>query len=109
MDDDSKIEIPVTYSTNMNTTLGELEFKVQEAQTMQLLKQNNNTYSILIKNPDGTKYTFYEGVFFPYSNYDQVIAQYSGLFDTTALQTQIAQLEVENQKLTDENAALKSN
>ncbi len=108
LDDDSKIEIAPNFSTNMNTTLGELEFKIQEEQTLQLLKQNNNTYSIVIKNPDGSQYTFYEGVFFPYSNYEQVLAQYSSLFDITALQTKIAQLEAENKSLTDENTALQS-
>ena len=108
LDDDNKIEIAPTFSTNMNTTLGELEFKIMESQVLQLLKQNNNTYSIIIKNPDGTQYTFYEGVFFPYSNYEQVLAQYSSLFDITALQTKIAQLEAENATLQEENTALKS-
>ena len=108
LDDDSTIEIPPTFSTNMNTTLGELEFKIQLEQTQRLLKQNNNTYSIIIKNPDGSQYTFYEGVFFPYSNYEQVISQYSSVFDITALQTQIAELEAENQALKDENSSLKS-
>jgi len=108
LDDDSKISIPATFSTNMNTTLGELEFKIQDEQTMRLLQQNNNAYSIVIKNPDGSQYTFYEGVYFPYSNYDQVISQYSALFDITSLQTQIASLEAENQELKDENSSLKS-
>ena len=108
LDDDSKIEIPPTFSTNMNTTLGELEFKIMEEQTLQLLKQTNNTYSIIIKNPDGSKYTFYEGVFFPYTNYDQVISQYTSLFDITALQTEISTLEAANKALKDENSALKS-
>lgn len=108
LDDDSKIEISPTFSTNMNTTLGELEFKIMEEQIIQLLKQTNNTYSIIIKNPDGSQYTFYEGVFFPYSNYQQVIAQYSSLFDITGLQTTIAELEAENSALRAENSALQS-
>lgn len=108
LDDDSKIEILPTFSTNMNTTLGELEFKIMDAQTLQLLKQTNNTYSIIIKNPDNTQYTFYEGVYYPYTNYDQVIAQYSSLFDITALQTSVATLESENAALKAENSALKA-
>lgn len=75
LDDDSKIEIPTTFSTNMNTTLGELEFKIMEADVMKLLKQNNNNFSILIKNPDGTKYTFYEGVYYPYSQYSKITSK----------------------------------
>jgi hypothetical protein len=108
LDNDSKIEVSPTFSTNMNTTLGELEFKIMEAQTLQLLKQTNNTYSIIIKNPDGSQYTFYEGAYFPYSNYRQVISQYTSLFNITALQTQISALEVKNKALIDENAALKT-
>ena len=92
----------------MNVTLGELEFKIMEAQTAKLLKQNNNSYSIIIKNPDGTSYTFYEGFYFSYSNYQQVLSQYTSLFKITDLQTQISQLEAENQALRDENSALKT-
>jgi hypothetical protein len=95
LDDDTKIEIPPTYSTNMNTTLGELEFKLMGDQIDTLLKQSNNTYSIIIKNPDGSKYTFYEGVYFPYSNYEQVIANYQSLFDVTEMQAEISRLESE--------------
>jgi len=108
LDDDTKIEIPPTYSPNMNITLGELEFKIMQSQTDKLLKQNNNSYSIVIKNPDGTSYTFYEGFFFAYSNYRKVISQYRSLFRITNLRTQISQLEAENQALRDENSALKS-
>lgn len=108
LDDDSKIEISPTFSTNMNTTLGELEFKIMSEQILQLLKQTNNTYSIIIKNPDGSQYTFYEGVFFPYSNYQQVIAQYSSLFDITDLQTTVSELEAENSALKAENSSLKN-
>lgn len=107
MDDDTKIEIPPTYSPNMNVTLGEIEFKISESQIAKLLKQNNNSYSIVIKNPDGTSYTFYEGFFFPYSNYQQVISQYTSLFKITDMQTQIAKLEAENKALRDENSSLK--
>jgi hypothetical protein len=105
LDDDTKIEIQPTYSRNMNSTLGELEFKIMETQTAKLLKQNNNSYSIVVKNPDGTSYTFYEGFYFAYSNFDQVISQYTSLFEITDLQSQIASLEAENQALQDQIAA----
>jgi hypothetical protein len=108
MDDDTRMEIPPTYSPNMNVTLGELEFKIMESQAAKLLKQNNNSFSIIIKNPDGTSYTFYEGFYFSYSNYSQVISQYTSLFKITDLQTQIAKLEAENQALQDENSSLKT-
>jgi len=106
-DNDTKMEIAPTYSTNMNVTLGELEFKISAAQSERLLKQKNNSYSIIIKNPDGTSYTFYEGFFFSYSNYKQVLSQYTSLFKITDLQTQIAKLEAENKALKDQNSALR--
>lgn len=108
LDDDSKIEISPTFSMNMNTTLGELEFKIMESQSQKLLKQKNNTYSIIIKNPDGTQYTFYEGIYFAYSNYNQVISQYKSLFNINNLNERISALEVENNSLRNENLALKS-
>jgi hypothetical protein len=107
LDDGTRLEMQPTYSPNMNVTLGELEFKIMEAQTSNLLKQNNNSFSIIIKNPDGTSYTFYEGFYFSYSNYQQVISQYSSLFKITDLQSQIAKLEAENKALSDENSSLK--
>ena len=108
LDDDTKIEISPTFSTNMNTTLGQLEFKIMEDQVNTLLSQTNNTYSIIIKNPDGTKYTFYEGVYFPYSNYQQVLSTYSSLFDINGLKEKISDLEKQNQQLLTENTTLKS-
>ena len=107
LDDDSKYEIPPTFSTNMNTVLGQLEFKIMGAQIQQLLKQTNNTYSIQILNPDGTSYTFYEGLFFDFSNITEVSEQYKDLFDITNLQTQVAELTATNESLTQENAILK--
>lgn len=107
LDDDSKYEIPPTFSTNMNTVLGQLEFKIMGSQIEQLLKQTNNTYSIQIKNPDGTSYTFYEGLYFDYSNITEVSEQYKDLYDITNLQTQITELTAANEALTQENAVLK--
>jgi len=64
-----------------------------------LLKQKNNVYSIVIKNPDGTQYTFYEGVYFPYSNTGKVLSQYSSLLGTSGLKTTVDQLAKENRLL----------
>ena len=107
-DDDTKIEIPPTFSSNMNTVLGELEFKIMDSQIDTLLKQTNNTYQIQIKNPDGTQYTFYEGLYFDQQNYTEVISQYNELFDVTALQDEITELKAANEVLTVENEALKA-
>ncbi len=108
LDDQSKIEISPTFSTNMNTTLGQLEFKILESQAQKLLGQTNNAYSIVVKNPDGTQYTFYEGVYYSFKDFNQVVTQYQSLFDVTSLNTQIAALQEENKKLSDENTALKN-
>ena len=108
LDDQSKIEISPTFSTNMNTTLGQLEFKILESQAQKLLAQTNNAYSIVVKNPDGTQYTFYEGVYYSFKDFNQVVTQYQSLFDVTSLNTQIAALQEENKKLSDENTALKN-
>jgi hypothetical protein len=108
MDDQTKIEINPTFSTNMNTTLGQLEFKILESQAQKILIQTNNTYSIVVKNPDGTQYTFYEGIYYSYKDFNQVVSQYQSLFDVTSLNNKIATLQAENKKLADENTALKS-
>ena len=108
LDDQTKIEISPTFSTNMNTTLGQIEFKILESQAQKLLSQTNNAYSIVIKNPDGTQYTFYEGLYYSYKDFNQVVTQYQSLFDIDTLNAQIATLQEENKKLSDENAVLKS-
>lgn len=107
-DDDKKIEINPTFSSNMNTVLGELEFKLMADQVDTLLKQSNNTYQIQIKNPDGTRYTFYEGLYYDQQNYTEVISQYNELYDVTALQDEITELKAANEALTVENEALKA-
>ncbi len=108
LDDQTKIEIGPTFSANMNTTLGQLEFKILESQVQNLLSQTGNSYSIVVKNPDGTQYTFYEGVYYSYKDFNQVVTQFQSLFDVTSLNTQIATLQAENQKLTDQITALKA-
>jgi hypothetical protein len=107
-DDNTKIEILPTYSTNMNTTLGELEFKILEDYVSVLLKQSNNAYSIIVKNPNGSSYTFYQGVFYSYTNQDAIIANYQSLYTVTDLQATIADLQSQVNTLTAENAQLKS-
>jgi hypothetical protein len=108
LDDQTKIEIGPTFSANMNITLGQIEFKILESQVQTLLSQTGNSFSIVVKNPDGTQYTFYEGVYYSYRDFNQVVTQYQTLFDVTSLNTQIATLQAENQKLTDQITALKA-
>jgi len=108
LNDNSKIEVGPTYSTNMNTTIGEIEFKLTEDQLATLKKQVNNNYSIVVKNPNGTQYTFYEGVFYPLSDEKTVLANYQSMYTVTDLQAKVAELQMEVNKLTDENSALKT-
>lgn len=107
LDNNTKIEIGPTYSTNMNTTIGELEFKLTEDQLFTLKKQTYNNYSIIVKNPNGTSYTFYEGVFYPLSDEKTVLENYKSMYTVTDLQARISELEAEVQRLTDENTTLK--
>lgn len=107
MDDSNKIEVGPTYSTNMNTTIGEIEFKLTTDQINTLLGQTNNNYAIIIKNPDGTTYNFYEGIFYSFSDYENVVVNYKTTFNLSDLQTQIGELTEEVKALTDENATLK--
>jgi len=71
LDDETIIEAVPTYTTNMNTAIGELEFKLTGDQIKQLLKQLNTAYQIVVKNPDGSHYTFYEGVYHSYIAYSE--------------------------------------
>jgi len=109
LDDKTKIEVNPTYSTNMNTSLGQLEFKLMADQVVKLLSQTNNGYSIIIKNSDGTQYIFYEGLFFSYRDYDQAVLQYQEIYDVNGLNSKIADLETQVKSLQEENAALKAN
>jgi len=109
LDNGSKIQIPPTFSTNMNTTLGELEFKLNKEQTVSLLTQQNNGYSIIILNPDGTQYTFYQGFFYSYNQTSQVLAQYSSLFNINDLNATITNLQSKINSLIEENNILKQN
>jgi hypothetical protein len=105
LDNGLKIEVYPTYSNNMNTTLGELEFKLKREQTRTLLEQINNTYSIIIKNPDGTQYTFYEGLFYSNKDYSKIVAKYRVIFD---ISNKISDLEAQVTALTNENENLKA-
>jgi uncharacterized small protein (DUF1192 family) len=108
LDDGSKIEVGPTYSTNMNTTLGEIEFKLTESQLFKIKQQTNNSYAIIIKNPNGTSYVFYEGTFYDIANENEIIENYKSLYTVTDMQARIAELETKVQSLTDENATLKT-
>lgn len=108
LDDGTKIEVGPTYSTNMNTTIGEIEFKLTGDQINSLLKQTNNNYSIIIKNPDNTQYTYYEGKFFSYANFDQVMTNYNQLTTVSELNAKITDLETQVNALQAENAKLKT-
>lgn len=99
LDNNSKIEVGPTYSTNMNTTIGEIEFKLSEDQLDILKKQNNNNYSIIVKNPNGTQYSFYEGKYYDIKNEKEVISNYTSMFNVSNLQARIAELEILNNKL----------
>jgi hypothetical protein len=64
------IEVPATYSANMNTTAGELEFFVTLDQSSQILKNTfDKNFYILVKNSDGSKYTFYQGITNPVTDF----------------------------------------
>ena len=107
LDNQTKIEIGPTFSANMNTTLGQLEFKILESQAQILLSQTGNSYSIIVKNSDGTQYTFYQGIYYSYKDFNQVIAQFRSLFDVTSLNTQISALQTENRILSNQISTLK--
>lgn len=108
LDDNSKIEVGPTYSSNMNTTIGEIEFKLTEDQLNKLQAQTNNNYSLIIKNPNGTSYTFYEGVFYNLADEEEVITNYRSMFTVTDLQANVAELQAKINKLTEEIAVLKT-
>lgn len=107
-DDDTIIETEVTNSTNMNIVLGELEFRLQSNQINTLLNQSNNSFSIKVKNPDNSSYILYEGVYYDYRNFDQVISKYESLYNISSLQNEITSLKIENKTLRDENEILKA-
>jgi hypothetical protein len=108
LDDLTKIEVGPTYNAdNMNTTIGEIEFKLTEEQLARIKSQKNNEYSIIIKNPNGTYYTFYQGTYYNYSDQQTVMANYSSLFTVTDLQKNVADLMAEVNRLSAENAELK--
>jgi len=101
-DDGNIIEILPTYSTNMNTMLGELEFKINGNTISDLLSQKNNEFAIIIKNSDGTSYTFYQGKYYSYSDLTTVMNNYNNLSNVSALRSNISQLESQLNKLTDD-------
>lgn len=111
LDDNTNIEVGPTYSTNMNTTIGEMEFKLSEDQLLKLKSQKNNKYSIIVKNPNGTSYAFYEGVYYSVGTQTQQIslAQEGAPGRTVSqLENEIGKLKQDVNRLTDENNKLKA-
>jgi hypothetical protein len=108
LDDGTKLEVGPTYSSNMNTTIGEIEFKLTEDQLNTLQTQTNNNYSIIVKNPNGTAYTFYEGVFYNLADEKEIMDNYSSMFTVTDLQAKNAELQSQVTALTDDIAKLKT-
>jgi len=108
LDDKTILKVYATGDQNMNPTLGELTFKLTADQVNTLLQQTNNAYSIMVENPDGTKYTFYQGVYFSYSDFSQVAEQYRSLYDVDALNAKITELQETISSLEAENASLRT-
>jgi hypothetical protein len=101
-DDGNLIEILPTYSTNMNTMLGELEFKINSVDITNLIAQKNNEYSIIIKNPNGTSYAFYQGKYYAYANLALVMSNYNNLSSVASMQSTIGQLQSQLSTITNE-------
>jgi len=108
MDDNTLIEVGPTYSTNMNTIIGEIEFKLTAAQANTILQQQNTSYSIIVKNPNGTQYNLYDGTFYSINDQTTVMANFNSLFTVTNSQTTIAALQAQINSLLAQNAALTS-
>lgn len=104
LDDNTKIEIGPTYSTNMNTAIGEIEYKLLEDQLKKIKSQRNNKYLIIVKNPDGSSYTFFEGLFYDISRKPEIE---SPQISISSLENRIGSLQAEINRLTDENNRLK--
>ena len=56
------IEIPCTYSNNMNLSLGEVEFKIStnNSRKLEVLPDSKKLISIIVKNLDGSISTLFE-------------------------------------------------
>ena len=63
------IEVSPTGSTNMNLMLGELEFKLTNDNIIKMLNvpESNRFFSIMVKNPDKTTSTLFEGSYKKYT------------------------------------------
>ena len=57
------IELQITYSSNMNLTLGELEFNLTKSVLNKLIKSKYRYFDVMVLNPDGSRSTMYEGKF----------------------------------------------
>lgn len=107
LDDMTKIEIHPTYTSNMNTVIGELEFKLLETHLSILKNQTQNVYAILIKNANGTTYTLYEGKFYPLSQQENVLNILTNNNTVSQLQRKNSELQSQINSLVEENNRLK--
>lgn len=66
----NSIEIMPTGSTNMNLMLGEIEFKLSADNITKMLAvpESNRFFSIMVKNPDKSQSTLFEGSYKKYTN-----------------------------------------
>lgn len=108
LDSGDRIEIAYTPSQNTNTVRGELEFTISDSQSEILRAQKRNSYSIVVQNPDRSKYTFYEGLYYSYSDKDEVIEEFNGSLNENQLQQRITSLEDQVSRLQEENALLRT-
>jgi len=86
----------------MNTALGELEFKLLKDQVTKLLAQTNRNFFIVVKNPNGSKYTFYEGIYSSINDKQEEESQtLKYQKEIGRLNKEITKLKVEGKKLND--------
>jgi hypothetical protein len=93
LDNGSKIEIAPTYSNNMNTVIGEIEFKITGDQSHTLLQQKKKKYTIMVKNPDKTTYVLYEGPYYDNMNFNDIMNKYKPFLSSDVLSSKVASLE----------------
>jgi len=108
LDDGTNISVSPTYSNNMNSTLGQLEFKLMTDQVTKLLKQTNTEFSIKVVNPDNTSYVFYTGNYFSQTDTTTILSNFLSLTNVSDLNNQITTLTSQVKSLQDQLSALQS-
>jgi hypothetical protein len=79
LDDGTIIEIPQYENSSAILILGQIEFFISTEQSNRILSQTNNNYSIVVQNIDGSKFTFYEGLYYSNNNMQAVLLTYANL------------------------------